>query len=68
MDNEPKFKVGDLVTRGRGRVTLRVVAIVNEPGYIAYYGTHDVKDERKRPRIAWHAESNLRLAEEADNE
>lgn len=65
---ETKFKVGDLVTRGRGRVTLRVVAITAEPGYITYYGTNDVKDYRKRPRVAWHAESNLRLAEEADNE
>jgi hypothetical protein len=62
---KPEFKVGDLVTRGRGRVTYRVVAIAGQPGYDVYYGTNDIKDKRKKPRIAWHAESNLRLVEEA---
>lgn len=60
---EPKFKVGDLVTRGRGRVTLRVESIVGEPGYTVYYGCVDVDDDRKRPRTAWHAEHNLRAKE-----
>lgn len=60
---EPKFKVGDLVTRGRGRITFRVTRV--DPG-VRTYNLVNNADQRKRPRTLFGIyEANLRPAEEA---
>lgn len=63
---ETKFKVGDLVTRGRGRDTFRVVNVRKDgPSYDLI---NAVNTRNRARRIYGVAESNLRLAKEADNE
>lgn len=66
-----KFKVGDLVTRGRGRDTLLVkkvrVSLADDGKTPIYrYDLVNSADERTNPRRIWGAaESNLRPAKEA---
>lgn len=59
---EPKFPVGTIVTRGRGRPTYRVVHI-DGSSEVVLYGVVNVNDERTRPRTTWIAEHNLRKKE-----
>lgn len=59
-----EFAVGDLVTRGRGRPTYKVVEIVaNGPTRPLMYGVNNVNDDRNNPRVTWIAEHNLRKKE-----
>jgi hypothetical protein len=64
---EPQFKVGDLVTRGRGRVTLRVVKV--RPGLaganlVFVYDLIDPASDRSRSRRFYGvAEHNIRAKE-----
>lgn len=59
---EPKFAVGDIVTRGRGRPTYRVKEWVTEGDRILY-GVVNVNDGRNNPRVTTIAEDNLRKKE-----